>query len=613
MTADVNPDITIDPASFEVELLPDVTAGYDLTITNDGDGTLHYAIGESTPTGSSSEPAALALPEDSRPAIEAASAPVSDKNAQVDEIIVRLKDTAGVSSAQLNRSVGITSAVPDASGRFSLVQVPEGRTAAELIQDYLASGLVEYAEPNYARDAAWTPNDPLYPEQWNFDQVDADAAWDIQQGGSSAVVVAVLDSGIAYEDYGVYRLAPDLAETNFVAGLDYVNGDAHPNDDFGHGTHVCGTIAQSTNNGIGVAGLAFGVTIMPVKVLDSSGHGTSSTLADGIYYAVDHGAQIINLSLGGTGTSQTEADAIAYAANHNVIVVCAGGNDSSNGDELYYPAAYPSTIAVGATNYDRVRSAYSNTGSYIDLVAPGGDSSHGVLQQTFAGSNYGTFGYWAYYGTSMACPHVAATAALLLSENPTLTPDEIRAVLESTAVDLGAAGPDDVYGYGLLNAGAALAAIEGVPWLDESPTQGDVPSSSSVVIDVTVNTTGLTDGDYEATIVIASNDPDEDTVEVPFTLHVRTVTTPMVTTGAATGVEEQAATLHGTLVGDGSEACQYSFQYGTVEGGPYSETGWSGSIESGAGFSVDAVQPGPGHHVLLPRTGPKQRLHRLRR
>jgi len=584
-TSDGVPSIGVAPDSFEVLLPPDVTKDYDLTISNTGDGSLSFTVADAV------APAARAPfgagdggeLDETREATASASVPVDASG--VGQIIVKIKDGVRAPAASLHRSVGAAPAAGSRSGRFDVVDVPEGGNVADLIRDYLASGMVEYAEPNYPRLAAWAPDDPAYPLQWHLDAVNAEGAWDVQRGGASDVVVAVLDTGVAYETYDVFTQAPDLAGTLFVPGWDFINGDAHPNDDNGHGTHVCGTVAQTTNNGIGVAGLAFGVSVMPVKVLDASGSGTVATLADGIYYAVDHGAHVINLSLSGSGTSQTEAAAIAYAYDHGVTVVCAAGNKYTSGNPTQYPAAYDSTIAVGATTVNQTRASYSNTGDYIDVVAPGGDATLGVLQQTFAKPNYGTFDNNYYYGTSMACPHVSATAALLLSENRSLTPDAVRNALESTAVDLGPAGWDASYGHGLLDAAAALTAVAGAPWLDESPKEGSVAPSGSTPVTVTVDTSGLEDGDYAAVIVVSSNDASTPAVEIPFLLHVRTVTLPVLVTGAATGVGEQTATLHGTVQDYGWEECEYSFQYGNEEGGPYQETAWSGSLASGESFS----------------------------
>jgi len=305
-----------------------------------------------------------------------------------------------------------------------------------------------------------------------------ESAWDISTG--VGVTVAVVDTGVAYEDNGsTYKQAPDLANTSFAPGYDFVNNDTHPNDDEGHGTHVAGTIAQSTNNNEGTAAVAHGASIMPVKVLNSSGSGSYFDIANGIIFAADMGADVINLSLGGSGSSQTLENAIAYAYNSGVTIVAAAGNNGTN--SLLYPAAYNQyVIAAGATRYDEALAPYSNYGAGLDVVAPGGDLNvdqngdgygDGVVQQTFQprcvgrffrrNCSYDDFGYYLYQGTSMATPHVAGVAALVIANGNASTPDDVRSAIEETADDLGLPGWDNTYGNGLVNAPAALAWSSG--------------------------------------------------------------------------------------------------------------------------------------------------------
>lgn len=277
-----------------------------------------------------------------------------------------------------------------------------------------------------------------------------------------------VESGAGTWETTKYEQAPDLAGTSFVAGYDFINNDAHPNDDDGHGTHVAGTVAQTTNNDLGVAGIAFDTSIMPVKVLNAAGTGTFDNVADGIYFAADNGAKIINLSLSSPSSSTTLENALAYAYGQGVTVIAAGGNEYQEGNLPQYPAAYDVyVIAVGATRYDEARSYYSNTGSYIDLVAPGGDVTvdqngdgyaDGVLQQTF-GDTPVDWGYWFYQGTSMSTPHVSGVAALILALKPGFSPDEVREALQSTAEDKGAGGRDDEYGWGIVDAYEALSSL----------------------------------------------------------------------------------------------------------------------------------------------------------
>jgi serine protease len=396
-----------------------------------------------------------------------------------DQIIVKFKEgVLGSAEASLNSSLGTEVIYTSPFAGFKVLQIPEGKTVDEMVQAYSGQAIIEYAEPNYIDHVIWSPNDPGYYLQWHFDQdhgINLEDAWDLDTtsplyGGDPGIIVAVVDSGVAYETYGGYLQAPDLANTNFTTGYDFVNSDAHPNDDAGHGTHVCGTIAQSTNNGTGVAGIAFNTTIMPVKTLDSSGGGTHAQMADGFYYAADNGAHIINYSAGGSH-SITKQNAVIYAYNAGVTIICAAGNDYESGNPPNYPAAYDDyCIAVGATRWDRTRSYYSNTGSYLDIVAPGGDTNvdqngdsyvDGVLQQTFAEGDPTDFGYYFFQGTSMACPHVSGVAALILARQPSWTSEQVRQALQTTAIDLGTAGWDEMYGWGLLNAPAAVAAAGG--------------------------------------------------------------------------------------------------------------------------------------------------------
>ena len=378
--------------------------------------------------------------------------------------------------------------------------VAEGKNLDQALAGLRASSLVESAGFNYVVRALAVPNDPDYqPAQWNFFNsaggVWAESAWDVSANKGQGVVVAVIDTGVAYENYGPYVQAPDLNKT-FVAPKNFVDPTGHPNDDNGHGTHIAGTIAQDTNNGLATAGIAFQASIMPIKILDWAGNGTITALNDAIYYAVDNGARVINLSLGiaNTGYPHASGDvcteivglnaALQYAYDRNVVVVAAAGNEGVN--LVNCPAAYPTVISVGATRYDGQRAYYSNGGDALDIVAPGGDmlvdqngdgEPDGILQVSFCndpgvmfdswvGDNislYGVFCTAMHHGTSMAVPHVTGAVALMLGENPLLTPDSVRFYLQSTARDYGAVGWDPSYGWGLLNAGTAVAAVVAPP------------------------------------------------------------------------------------------------------------------------------------------------------
>lgn len=301
------------------------------------------------------------------------------------------------------------------------------------------------------------PNDPFYGLQWNFAQIQAEKAWDMTNG--AGVTVAVLDTGLKTG-------GPDGIACVAPGGIDIAYSDSDPDDADGHGTHVAGTIAQAANNGTGVAGLAYGACILPVKVLDDTGSGTFADIAEGVYYAVDHGAKVINMSLGTNARYAVTTDpvmdpALAYAELKGVTVVAAAGNDG-NRKNVSYPAIYPTVIAVGATDYAGAVTRYSNRGKGLDLVAPGGNTSvdqnvdgyvDGILQETFLS---GSWGYWFFQGTSMATPHVSAAAALLISAGKAATPAGVTAALTTSALDKGEAGYDTTYGYGILQVYNAL-------------------------------------------------------------------------------------------------------------------------------------------------------------
>lgn len=365
--------------------------------------------------------------------------------------------------------------------QFVQVTFNEDVDLKEVLESFANDNDVEFAEPNIPFRAHYTPNDYDATTQWNFDLVGMTDAWDYdtdtpKYGGDSSIVVAVIDTGVAYTDSGSYAQAPDLASTNFATGTDIVNNDSQPSDDNGHGTHVTGTIAQSTNNNTGVAGMAFNTTIMPIKVLNDEGYGWLWDIAEGIDYAVANGAEVINLSLGADADSQALETAVDAAAAADVVLVASTGNDGAS--NIAYPARYDDVIAVGATGASDEIASYSNKGTgidlvapggNIDLVAPGGNGSSAVFQQTYnVAGNYTSFATVGYRGTSMAAPHVAGAAALLLAYG--VDADEVESTLTATAVDLGSAGQDNTYGYGRLDVAGAFALASGDSDAPTNPT-----------------------------------------------------------------------------------------------------------------------------------------------
>lgn len=312
------------------------------------------------------------------------------------------------------------------------------------------------------------PNDPKYQYQWHFEQIKMKKAWKLNQG--EGVIVAVIDTGVAYTDYKKgkkeFKAVPDLAQTEMVEGYDFVNNRKLALDDHGHGTHVAGTIAQSTHNKEGVAGIAFKAKIMPLKVLSARGFGNVADIAEAVRFAANKGAKIINMSLGGPKPSKVLADAVTYAHKKGVFIVCAAGNDGKN--KVGYPAAYPGAFAVAATQFDRTTTFYSNYGKHIAIAAPGGNTRvdqnkdgmpDGVLQNTIQIGNPAKNDYLLFMGTSMASPHVAGVAALVASAGVT-QPDAIAKVLTETAVHPQKKKWDERYGAGIVDAEAALVKVK---------------------------------------------------------------------------------------------------------------------------------------------------------
>jgi serine protease len=411
------------------------------------------------------------------------------------EILVRYASTirpaaGGAVARSARRGQAVTIAA-----HTSLLHLAAGVSVMAALHRLHGRRGVLWAVPDYlahTSDSA-IPNDPGTGNapgdwralQWNFAGpfgVNAPEAWanaDHAPGGQN-VVVAVLDTGVAYANRGPYRRSPDFSPYRFVQGYDFVAHNSFPNDRNGHGTFVAGTIAETTGNHYGLTGLAFRARVMPVRVLDNQGEGEASTIAQGVLFAVKHGARVINLSLE-FSSNITASDipelieALRYAHRHGVLVVAAAGNEGHAA--IAYPARAPDVVAVGATTEHGCLADYSNDGAGLTLVAPGGGADaplagdpnchpeqppgRDIYQMTFIGSSPRSFGFPSgYEGTSMAAPHVSATAALIiasgiLGRHP--TPAQLVARLRATTRKLGGGGDERRYGAGLLDAAAATA------------------------------------------------------------------------------------------------------------------------------------------------------------
>ncbi len=301
-----------------------------------------------------------------------------------------------------------------------------------------------------------TPNDPFYDRQWALAKIDAEAAWKVSTG--SNVIIAVIDSGVDLDH-------PELEE-RVLEGYDFVNEDTEADDDYGHGTLVAGVAAAAAHNERGIAGLAWNAQILPVKVLDNQGQGVSSNLTCALYWAADEGADVINISIISFGPSFGMQSAINYAANEGALVFSASGNLYEQGNPVTYPAALDNVVAVGATDRDDAHAWFSSAGTFVDIAAPG-VSIYSPFPPTHEE-------YRSVNGTSLATPHVVGLAALILSAAPGLSSEEVAAVIQQSAVDLGDASKDDKFGHGRIDASAAMSLT-----ISSLPVQLLLPSVNS--------------------------------------------------------------------------------------------------------------------------------------
>jgi thermitase len=436
---------------------------------------------------------------------------------QSDRIILKLKnDTANPGKSlceqnltgnkkidSLNKIFRFITIKKQSLGRKSnkhiyIIQFPEGTNLKHVIDEYYKTGEIEYAEPDYpgtlGAAPGVTPDDYYYYLQWALKNdgtfplapsvtgadMDMENAWDIEQGDSN-IIVGIIDTGVKLDHpelegriWQNYDEIPDNAiddDTNGfvddVRGWDFANSDNDPVDGHGHGTNITGIIGANANNSIGYAGVDWNCKLMIIKAFKDNGSGTQSMWANAVYYAVDNGAKVINMSFGTTNPTMTFQDAITYALDNNVVLVACMMNTNSN--TIFYPAGFPGVIAVGSTNPDDTRShpfpwdpqSGSNFGSHISVVAPG-NYIFGLDYQS--NTNYSVY----YSGTSQATAHVSGLASLLLAQDPDRTPAQIKSIIEATAEDTvgdpveDTPGWDQYYGYGRINAFNALYLITGI-------------------------------------------------------------------------------------------------------------------------------------------------------
>jgi len=432
-------------------------------------------------------------------------------------VLVKFKPGMGVSGQA--RALGVLGSDRPLSnmefvGDLAVVKDSTGADPHDLAARLRQQPEVEYAEPDYLMRKTGTPNDPDYgARQWNFSMLNMPAAWDVNAGGSSNVIVAMVDTGItsipaqnvtvqtwsgsAIVNYTMpVGPSPDFTLTRFVFPRDFTISSTSPPsiviDTDGHGSHTSGTVGENTNNGAFLAGIAYNVRLMPLKAclsywdvqfawsaagftgfvpIGSGGCPTSATSA-AIRFAADNGARVINYSIGGTSPNTTVQGAMQYAFSKGVFIAISNGNSFEEGNPTTYPASYAIDMdgAMSVASITRVstKAYYSSTGSWTEIAAPGGDSHDGnyVWQTTLLPSDssettvtFPRFDRYAevpYQGTSMAAPHVAGLAALIISQNPSITPARIEQIIRSSAKDLGTSGRDNVFGYGLIQPRAAL-------------------------------------------------------------------------------------------------------------------------------------------------------------
>ncbi len=415
-------------------------------------GSLYLAILIGATGWSISDPVVLKKAQD-LPVYKHAANPDFWRHAIPDQVIVKFRDDYPIaqSKAQVESfllSAGAVEVVKySATGaNWVVVRLPKADPATTLryLEEVMKDPRVEYAEPDMWATAFLTPNDPYWSQQWGPPAINAPQAWDITTG-SGAIKVAVIDQGVQYTH-------PDLdGRFGATKGYDFVDRDSDPypdatNED--HGTHVAGIIAAEINNSTGMAGMAQ-VTLLSFRALSETGSGSYTDIADAVRATVQYGVRVANMSLGGPYSNSTLQSACDYAYQNGVLLIAASGNDGRS--SVSYPAAYSSVVAVGALASSTSLASYSNYGSAQEVVAPGSN----ILSTVHPN------GYQNMSGTSMASPHVAGVAALIFSANSSLSNQQARDILRNTAVDLGTSGWDTRFGYGRVDALAAVQAAQG--------------------------------------------------------------------------------------------------------------------------------------------------------
>jgi hypothetical protein len=325
---------------------------------------------------------------------------------------------------------------------------------------------VRFVERNFLAHGGATPNDPGYGSQWYLPKISSPAGWDITKG-SWNVPIAVIDSGVD-------PVHPDLS-AKLIPGYNFLGGNTDTHDVLGHGTAVAGVAAAITNDSMGVAGVAWENAIMPLVVLDASNYASYANIASAITYAADHGAKVINISIGGSSYSSTLQSAVDYAWNHGLVIAACAMNYSTS--TPYYPAALAHVLAVSATDQNDQPASFTDYGNWISLAAPG--------TSIYTTTNGGGYGYWQ--GTSFSSPQVAALAALLFSLNPSLTNTQVVNLMKSSTDDLGTGGFDPYFGWGRINVAKTLQAANSIPADTTPPTAAITSPATGSSVSGTVN------------------------------------------------------------------------------------------------------------------------------